>query len=139
WLEGRFLAPPSSPGPPFTAADVRATGEWLERTAVHLADKGRDSTVLATPPAPAFAVAGLRALCRVAPGAAAIRHQIDAMVLELDPDHPVLARETTARNIAGGDRAARNAARRLVELYPQQGKIHLLFTGDDVPVAEELG
>ena len=139
WLEARFLAPPAAPRVAFTGADLRAAGEWLERTAVHLADMTRDSTVLTTPPAPALAVAGLRALTRLAPAGAAIRAQIDAMVLELDPDHPALARAALAQRLAGGDRAARADARRLVELYPQQGKIHLLFAGDDIAVAEELG
>src|SRR5262249_50124329 len=99
-----------------------------------------DTTILSSPPAAAaLAAPSLRALQRLLPASADdVRRELDVMLLEHEPDHPTAARAAVARRLAEGDATAWDEARRLVERMPQQGKLHMLLTGDALPVAEEL-
>ena len=139
WLEARFLPPPPVPLVAFTADDVRDAAVWIEKMLTQLADKTREATIFTSPPVAELALPTLRALERFLPyDAAETRRELDDMLLDLEPDHPTAARDAAARRLAAGDTSARADIQRLITIFPQQGRIHLLWAGDDLSVWDEL-
>lgn len=134
WLEARGL-PPASPLAHFSADELRKTAFWLEGLVRQANDPEQSTTILIAPPVQALAAAALRALARVGPPDPDYVAQVNALILDIDPEDTIALHDQLAR---APDGPPRSEARRLLPFAPQWYKLHLLIAATGGPIEEAL-